>query len=133
MSYIVCIKPGTARCADFFNYLSAEKNRLSREWPDNFGLSEAVNAGIAPDDYGWYIEAMQNAVITRTHSDNTGKNKYNIEMEEISAETIAVIEAISRTTNTQGHAHINAAYYLTEKGDRIPVSKAHTPTPFEVN
>ena len=133
MTYVVCIKPGTKRCSNFFNFLSAEENRLSREWPDNFGLSEALKAGIDPEDYGWYIDDIQNATITREPSDKAGKFQYNIEMEKISPETPAVIEAISCTTNIQGHAHINTAYYITENGDRIPVSESHAPTPYEVN
>lgn len=132
MTYVVEINPGTDRCRDFFNFLSAKESQLSRAWPENVGLKEAMDAGINDEDYNWYIDDLQNAKsIERFDGPNGEKNaRFRIEFENMSKGTPAVIEALMGMTNRQAHAHINSAVYLKKDGGAFPLSKKQEPVPF---
>lgn len=134
MSYVISIDPGTQRCRDFFEFAAGNKNLQSREWSENFGLKEAIIAGIDPNDYGWYIDDIQNALSIEEVQNTNGsiKTQFNITLNEISPETINVIQAISETRNTQGHSHINSAFYITEANEQIMLVKGRAPVPFEI-
>ncbi len=134
MSYVISIEPGTARCRDFFTFAAGNKPLQSREWPENFGLNEAMKAGIDPDDYGWYIDDIQNAKSIEEVPNINGdlKTRFNITLDKVSPETIKVITTISETTNRQGHSHINSALYLTEDGKQIVITPEKPPVAYEI-
>ncbi|MCB1592866.1 MAG: hypothetical protein KDI90_10490 [Alphaproteobacteria bacterium] len=137
MSIVVVINPGTERCRDFFNFLSADKHRLSRRWPDNVGLTEMTKAGIDATDYGWYINDLQHARIERiegpngeAHDDNHGM--FRIAFDQMSEGTPAVLEALTHMSNTRsGNRHLRSAHYLEQNGRLTPVSGKSEPVEFE--
>lgn len=110
MSYVMRIKTGTERCTDFFNFLSSEEKRTTREWPQNFGYAEAMQAGIDSDSYNWYIDDLQKAHSIERISRNGREGEFRVTFnDQMLNTTPQVIEAISNVNNSQRHAHIQGA------------------------
>jgi len=135
MTHVIIVDPGTEKCKDFFNFLSASPNLTTRYWSDNVGLKDAMEIGISDEDYGWYIDDLENArSIERIDGPDGEKNsQVRIEFDRISESTPAVMEALMRTTNRIGHPHIKSAYYMNQDGDFLVVSKGKEPVPYEMD
>ena len=126
--YILHINTGTEKTANLLNYLSADPARLTRQWPETIGLTEAIDADIDPADWGWMLDDFQIAKITRL-----GDNQFRVAMLQISENTPAVLETLMHTNNRLGHAHLNMAAYETASERLYPVSSKYHPVPFAHN
>ena len=69
MSYTLHIEAGTEKAHNLLQHLSADPNRLQKIWPETLGLTDAVKAGIDSEDYGWFLQDLESAVITRLGED----------------------------------------------------------------
>lgn len=132
MSYVVCIRPYTERSLAFFNSLAAHKDDVSGV---NVGLKEVIDGQqVDAEDFGWFVNDLQNArsVERVAAPDDDRHSIFRFELDELSDTTPAVIDAISKIDNRQGHAHIGVAYYEREDGSTVPVNRESDPVPFEV-
>lgn len=126
--YILHINTGTEKATNLLQYLSADPKRLVKQWPETVGLTEIIDADIDPTDWGWVLDDLQNAKITRL-----GDNQFRLAMPQMSENTPAAIEQLARTNNRLGHAHLNLAVYETAQERYYPVSGKYQPVPFAHN
>lgn len=122
MSYMLHIVANTQKSISLMDFLSADPHRLKRAWPEqSISLQDLEKAGVDLDDYGWFINDLQNADITRVEGAKwhrqDGAAHYRIRAEEITDTTPEVLSKLQAATNRIGHPYFGSAYFLT--GGRI--------------
>ncbi len=123
--YILHLNAGTQKTQNLLQYLSAKLGRLTTEWPETIGLTEVLSANINADDWGWFLDDIQNANITRL-----GESQYRIALPQMAETTPQVIATLLSTNNRLGHSHLKFACYSTQAGRIIPVDAKQDPVPF---
>lgn len=116
MTYTLQIVAGTEKAQNLLNHLSADPNRLQKIWPETLGLSDAMQAGIDAQDYGWFLHDLENATITRL-----GEHQYRVDAQRLTETTPAVIEQLTQLNNRLGHPFFQAAAFLKASGQIHPV------------
>ncbi len=125
MSYTLHIEAGTEKAHNLLQHLSADPNRLQKIWPETLGLTDAVKAGIDSEDYGWFLQDLESAVITRL-----GEDQYRIFAERLTDTTPEVLEKLTMLNNRLGHPFFKTACFLKANGQIHPVDSRRPVTDF---
>ena len=109
MSYMLHIIASTEKTKNLMDFLSADETRLKRIWPETtVSLTDSRAAGIDDISFGWFLNDMQNAQITRMQDGH-----YRVLADRITSTTPEVLEKLEMATNRLGHPYFGGAYFLT--------------------
>lgn len=121
MSYMLHIIASTEKTKNLMDFLSADETRLKRIWPETtVSLTDARAAGIDDVSFGWFLNDIQNAEITRMQDGH-----YRVLADEITSTTPEVLEKLEMATNRLGHPYFGGAYFLTR--GQVHSVAAHKP------
>lgn len=116
MSFTLHIVAGTDKARNLLNHLSADPNRLQKIWPETLGLAEAMSAGIDAQDYGWFMNDLENAQIQRL-----GEDQFTVFADRLTETTPEVLEQLTQLNNRLGHPFIKSACFMKANGQIHPV------------